>query len=169
MHPGLVATAILAMVLIGCDVNAAVGAPAVAPAASAAPSVRVTSGTAASAAATTAPPAAPEAPTAAATTHPPARPLAGAKVSILPASTGPLGSMWLLQLTGFPAGSRITETITNPAGVPKSAFVNAGADGSASVTFQTAVTDQPGVGRYTFRFDVGTVSVTTTIDVTRPQ
>jgi hypothetical protein len=89
-------------------------------------------------------------------------------VSILPSNSGPLGSTWLLSLTGFPPG-RVTETITNPNGIPKSQFVTAGPDGSASVTFQTALTDQPGVGRYFFRFDGGSSSVTTFIDVTRPQ
>jgi hypothetical protein len=76
--------------------------------------------------------------------------------------------MWLLQLTGFPPGGRITETVTDPRGIPKSALVNAGPDGSASMTFQTSMTDQPGVGRYTFRFDSGSTSVTTAIEVTRP-
>jgi hypothetical protein len=47
-------------------------------------------------------------------------------------------------------------------------FLTAGPDGSASATFQTALTDQPGVGRYTFRFDSGAISVTTAIEVTRP-
>jgi hypothetical protein len=37
------------------------------------------------------------------------------------------------------------------------------------VTFQTTLSDQPGVGRYTFRFDGGAASVTTMIEVTRPQ
>jgi hypothetical protein len=76
--------------------------------------------------------------------------------------------MWLLSLTGFPAG-RVTATITNPAGIPKSQFLTAGADGSASMTFQTTLTDQPGVGKYIFRFDGGGASVTTSIEVTRPQ
>ena len=109
-------------------------------------------------------PVATPAPTTAAKTAPPA---AGAKVAVLPASSGPLGSTWLLTLSGFPPG-RVTQTITDPRGVPKSAFVTAGSDGSASVIFQTALTDQPGVGKFTFRFDSGSVSVTTVIEVTRP-
>jgi hypothetical protein len=96
-----------------------------------------------------------------------APPPTGAKVAVLPGNTGPLGSMWLLQLSGFPPG-RVTETITDPRGVPKSVYLTAGPDGSASATFQTALTDQPGVGRYTFRFDSGAISVTTAIEVTRP-
>lgn len=89
-------------------------------------------------------------------------------MSVLPSSTGPLGSTWLLSLTGFPAG-RVTATITNPAGIPKSQFLTAGADGSASMTFQTTLSDQPGIGKYIFRFDGGGASVTTSIEVTRPQ
>jgi hypothetical protein len=89
-------------------------------------------------------------------------------VKIIPGNSGPLGSTFLLNLSGFPAGGRINETITNPAGVPKAALLTAGADGATSTTFQTTLSDQPGVGRYTFRFDSGTTSVTTTIDITRP-
>jgi hypothetical protein len=72
-----------------------------------------------------------------------------------------------LQLSEFPAG-RVTATTTDPNGIPKSAFIAIGADGNGSLMFQTQLNDQPGIGRYTFRFDEGTLSLTTHIDVTRP-
>jgi hypothetical protein len=37
------------------------------------------------------------------------------------------------------------------------------------MTFQTTLSDQPGVGRYIFRFDGGGASVSTAIEVTRPE
>jgi hypothetical protein len=137
MHPRLVAMAVFAVALVGCDAATATApiAPTADPAA--------------------APP----------RTNPPAT---GAKVSILPATFGPLGSGFLLQLNGFGAGTKVTETVTNPLGVPKSALLTMNADGSGSATFQTSLNDQQGVGRYTFRFDAGTISITTFIDVTRP-
>jgi hypothetical protein len=177
MQPRLVAVALLALALVGCDVAASSspleptpGDPgsSAAPVVPGATAVPGGSGAPATGAPATQAPTAPTtAPTAAPRTNPPPPP-SGAKVVSLPSNTGPIGSMFLLQLTGFPAG-RVSETITNPAGVPKVAFITAGADGATSVTFQTQLTDQPGIGKYTFRFDSGTVSVTTTITVTRAQ
>jgi hypothetical protein len=175
MQPRFVALGLIATILVGCDAGAtATGSttPTVRPAASASGSVRA--GTAAPASVAPAPTPEPPAPTPAPTTAPrtnappPPPPAAAAKVTVLPASSGQLGSTWLLTLSGFPPG-RVVETITNPNGIPRSAFLTAGPDGSVSTTFQTTLSDQPGVGRYTFRFDSGPTSITTTIEVTRPQ
>jgi hypothetical protein len=177
MQPRLVAIALLAVALVGCDVAAATplnttpGAPA-ASAVAGVPGATAPPGTAAPgtgapgttpAPATTAPAAQTTAPTAPPRTNPPAPPT-GAKVTILPASSGKLGSSFLLQLGGWPAG-RVTETVTNPSGIPKSAFLTVGQDGTSSATFQTQTSDQ--IGRYIFRFDMGTLQVTTSIDITR--
>jgi hypothetical protein len=160
--------AVFAVALVGCDAATATApiAPTADPAASATASVRAVTAAPVSGAPVTPTPGAPTAaPTAPPRTNPPAT---GAKVSILPATFGPLGSGFLLQLNGFGAGTKVTETVTNPLGVPKSALLTMNADGSGSATFQTSLNDQQGVGRYTFRFDAGTISVTTFIDVTRP-
>ena len=169
MHHRLVATLLLSLALTGCGAGApstSKVAPTARPSASAGASV--IAGTAASLTAAPAPAAVvapPVAPTAARPTDPPAPRPPVAKVEVLPANSGPVGSPFLLWLTGFPPG-RVVETITDPNGMPKSAFVTAGADGSASVTFQRTQSDQPGVGKYTLRFDSGPVSVSTVIEVT---
>ena len=175
MQPRLVAIALLAAALIGCDVAASTplsttpGGPAASagvpgvPGGTAAPASGAPGSTPAPA--TTAPAEQTAAPTAPPRTNPPTQRPTGAKVTILPASSGKLGSSFLLQLSGWPAG-RVTETMTNPAGIPKSAFLTIGQDGTSSVTFQTQTSDQ--IGRYIFRFDLGTVQVTTSIDITKP-
>jgi hypothetical protein len=179
MQPRFVALVVLAVALVGCDAGASSTAettPSVRPSASgssrAGSAVPGSAAPATSApAATTEPPASTVAPTAAPRTNPPPPPPpppSVAKVSVLPGNTGTLGSTWLLSISGFAAG-RVVATITNPAGIPRSQFLTTGADGSASMTFQTTLSDQPGVGRYIFRFDGGGASVSTSIEVTRPE
>src|SRR4029077_13448841 len=176
MQPRLVAIALLAVALVGCDVAASTpgsttpGDPAASAVAGGTGAAGATGAPASGAPgttpapATTAPAAQTTAPTAPPRTNPPPPPPTGAKVTILPASSGKLGSSFLLQLSGWPTG-RVTETMTNPAGIPRSAFLTVGQDGTSSVTFQTQTSDQ--IGRYIFRFDLGTLQVTTSIDITR--
>ena len=68
-----------------------------------------------------------------------------------------------MQLAGFPPG-KLTTTITNPNGIPKAQLGQVGGDGTASVMFSTTLVDL--TGRYTFRFDAGSTSVTAAIQVT---
>lgn len=163
MHRTFVVLAVLGLALVACDVSStpetvasnasptatsAVRSGTLAPTASAPAAVAATA-----APATVAPPPA--------TVAPPPVPVA--RVTVLPASSGKLGSSFLLQLSGFPAG-KLTTTITNPNGIPKAQLGQIGADGTASVTFSTTLVDP--TGRYTFRFDAGPTSVTAAIQVT---
>jgi hypothetical protein len=168
MRPALVL--LLTLACAACDVAPPSSAdrttgPSAAP--SAGPSAKASGTAMAATPPVAAPPAAPPQPTTAPAAPPPPPPASVAKVTVLPGPSGPLGSAWLFQLTGFPPG-RVNETITDPRGIPKNALLTVGPDGSASATFQTSVNDQPGAGRYQFRFESGSISLTTSIDVTRP-
>src|SRR5437667_1695371 len=163
MFRRLWAIATVSVACLACDVSSSSEAPSPSPVAvvrSSAPSASVP--VAASAAPTAAAP--PQVPSTVVTNPPAPAPASGARVSVLPSSTGALGSSFLLQLSGFAPGSFMT-TITYPNGIPKSQLGQVGPDGRASVTFSTSTQDV--AGRYTFRFDAGPTSVTTTVQVTR--
>ncbi|HSW94977.1 MAG TPA: hypothetical protein VLI88_02335 [Patescibacteria group bacterium] len=101
-------------------------------------------------------------PTPAPTVAPTPAPTPAPKVSVLPSNTGTRGSSFTLNLSAWPAGGRVTETVTNPAGtVIKTATLTVGSTGTASTTFTTKPSDP--VGAYTFRFDLGTIHVSTAI------